>query len=158
VWKNTTHDYTGICHYRRRFESEMALVPLIKDETDVVLPLPFVVDGNLRTYYSHWGYDEYYAVMLEVVKACYREYYDTACWCAKHIVFIPNNICIAKREVLDEYCSFLFGVIDEVERRVSAMKIKKQTRCWLSEHVTTIFFMKYMKEHPVAFANLRRIW
>jgi hypothetical protein len=158
VWKNTKHKYTGICHYRRRFESDIALAPLLKGETEVVLPLPFVVSPNLRTYYSNCGYDEYYAVMLEVVEECYGEYYDTARWCAEHIVFIPNNICIAKREVLDDYCSFLFGVVDEVERRVALMDIRKQTRCWLSEHVTTIYFMKYMKEHPVVFANLLRIW
>jgi hypothetical protein len=133
-------------------------MPLIKGETDVVLPLPFVIGGNLRVYYSHFGYDEYYAEMLEVIKDLYSEYYDIACWGASHLVFIPNNICIARREVLDDYCRFLFGVVDETERRINAKVTRKQTRCWLSEHVTTIYFLKYMREHPVAFSNLKKLW
>jgi hypothetical protein len=158
VWKNTSHDYTGICHYRRRFESEIALLPLLEDKTDVVLPLPFVVGQDLRTYYQHWGYDEYYAMMLEVIRERFADYYETACWCANHIVFLPNNICITKRAVLEEYCAFLFGVINEVEVRIKTTDIRKQNRCWLSEHVTTVYFMHYLKSHPVYFAKLKRIW
>lgn len=158
VWKNTKHEYSGICHYRRRFESEIALVPLIEDTADVILPLPFVVGNSLAVYYQHWGEKEYYEEMIRVIQERYPDYYESACWCASHIVFIPNNICIARRDILNEYCLFLFGVIDEVEKRMKRASGKKQSRCWLSEHVTTIYFMTHLKQYRIAFANLKRVW
>lgn len=158
VWKNTNHPYSGICHYRRRFESNIALEPLMADKADVVLPLPFVIYRNLKSYYLHWGEESYYDVMLEVIKDIRQDYYETALWCASHIVFIPNNICIARRDIFDDYCEFIFDVIDEVERRMLKKTCPKQKRCWLSEHVTTIYFMKHLKDYRIIFSNLRRYW
>ena len=158
VWKNTKHAYSGICHYRRRFESEIALVPIIEHTADVILPLPFVVGDSLAVYYQHWGEKAYYEEMLRVIGELFPDYYEMACWCATHIVFIPNNICIARRDILDEYCRLLFGVVDEVERRMEAYPGRKQSRCWLSEHVTTIYFMANLRKYRIAFSNLKRAW
>ena len=96
--------------------------------------------------------------MLQVIGELFPSYYEAACWCTSHIVFIPNNICIARRDILNDYCLFLFGVIDEVERRMEKYSGKKQSRCWLSEHVTTIYFMAHLQEYRIAFSNLKRIW
>lgn len=158
VWKNTKHEYSGICHYRRRFESEIALQPLIDNTADVVLPLPFVVGNNLKVYYQHWGKRVYYEEMLQVIRELFPEYYTMACWCASHVVFIPNNICIARRDIFDAYCLFLFRVLYEVEKRMEYYSGEKQTRCWLSEHVTTIYFMAHINDYRIAFSNLKRIW
>lgn len=161
VWKNTNNKYSGICHYRRLFESDHALTPLIEGSADVVLPSPVIVYPNLRGYYLGWGLDIYYEVMLAVVKDGYADYYETACWCAEHNLFIPNNICIAKREILDDYCNFLFGVLFEVEARMKKMDTQKQKRCWLSEHVSTIYFMKRIlveKDFRYSFADIVRYW
>lgn len=158
VWKNTDEEYTGICHYRRHFESDIVLEPILRGEADIILPLPFVVGNDLYTYYQKWGVKEYYDEMLNVIKDLYQDYYQTAKWCASHIVFIPNNICITNREILDNYCSFLFGVLDEVEKRMDRKDAKKQKRCWLSEHVSTIFFMQCIKHCNIAFGNLIRYW
>lgn len=158
VWKNTAYEFSGICHYRRRFESEIALLPLIKNEADVVLPLPFVVGNNLRIYYQHWGESSYYEVMLKVIEKKYPDYYETACSCVSHPVFFPNNICIARKDVLDEYCSFLFDVIFSVENEMTGRRGKKQKRCWLSEHVSTIYFMHHMNDYRMYFSKIKRCW
>lgn len=158
VWKNTDFQYTGICHYRRRFESDIVLEPIISGDADILLPLPFVIGHNMYTYYQYCGLKEYFDEMLKVVEEMYPDFYETAMWCTKHVVFIPNNICITNRDILDEYCSFLFGVIDEVEKRMSKRDTEKQKRCWLSEHVSTIFFMNCINRYRVAFGNLIRFW
>lgn len=158
VWKNTDTPYSGICHYRRQFESDIALAPVIDGMADVVLPLPFVVGGSLEEYYLHWGERAYYEEMLAVIQHKFPDYYDCAEWCKTHIIFIPNNICIARREILNDYCSFLFGVIDEVEERMRSYDGKKQSRCWLSEHVSTIYFVRHLRDYRTVFANLKRYW
>ncbi len=161
VWKNTDHKYSGICHYRRLFESDHALTPLIEGTADVILPSPAIVYPDLKGYYLGWGLEVYYVVMLAVIRENYADYYETACWCAGHNVFIPNNICIADREILDDYCRFLFGVLFEVEERIEGMDTEKQKRCWLSEHVSTIYFMKRIREDAdfrYCFADIVRYW
>ena len=117
-----------------------------------------MVGNNLEIYYQHWGEKAYYHEMIEVIKDLFPDYFETACWCATHIIFIPNNICIARKDILNEYCWFLFGVIDEVERRMENYPGKKQSRCWLSEHVTTIYFITKLNKYRIAFSNLKRVW
>lgn len=161
IWKNTDHKYSGICHYRRLFESDHALMPLVEGTADVVLPSPAIVYPDLRGYYLGWGLAHYYETMLEVVRESCSDYYETACWCAEHNLFIPNNICIADREILDDYCSFLFGVLFEVEARIEKTDTERQKRCWLSEHVSTIYFMKRIREDTdfrYSFSDIVRYW
>lgn len=158
LWKNTNLDYSGICHYRRQFESDVVWKYLWEDKADVILPTPALVYPDLAGYYLNWGEKAYYEMMLQVVKEKYFEYYETALWCAKHPIFYPNNIFIAKREILEDYCKFAFSVIDEVEERMKTYEGAKQKRCWLSEHVTTIYFMKHYKDYRVVFSNLKRYW
>ena len=136
-------------------------MPLVEGTADVVLPSPAIVYPDLRGYYLGWGLEVYYEVMLAVIKECYADYYETACWCAGHNLFIPNNICIANREILDDYCRFLFGVLFEVEERIERMDTQKQKRCWLSEHVSTIYFLKRIREDAdfrYSFSDIVRYW
>lgn len=158
LWKNTNLDYSGICHYRRQFESDIVWKYLWEDEADAVLPMPALVYPDLSGYYLNWGEKAYYEMMLQVIKEKHPEYYETACWCAKHPIFYPNNIFIAKREIVESYCEFAFSVIDEVEERMKDYEGTKQKRCWLSEHVTTIYFMKHHEDYRIIFSNLKRYW
>ena len=158
LWKNTNLDYSGICHYRRQFESDVVWKYLWEEKADVILPMPALVYPDLEGYYLNWGEKAYYEMMLQVVKEKYSEYYETALWCAKHPIFYPNNIFIAKRKILEDYCEFAFSVIDEVEECMKNYEGIKQKRCWLSEHVTTIYFMKHHEDYKIFFSNLKRYW
>lgn len=158
LWKNTKLDYSGICHYRRQFESDIVWKYLWEDKADVILPMPALVYPDLSGYYLNWGEKSYYNMMLQVVKDKQPEYYETALWCAKHPIFYPNNIFISKREILEDYCEFVFSVIDEVEERMETYEGAKQKRCWLSEHVTTIYFIKHHNDYRIMFSNLKRYW
>lgn len=158
LWKNTDIRFSGICHYRRQFESDIALQPLLDGIADVILPMPAIVYPDLKGYYRNWGEESYYEMMLQVVEELEPDYYETAVWCAEHEIFYPNNIFIAKREIVENYCQFAFKVLDEVEHRMQNRDDKKQKRCWLSEHVTTIYFMKHVRDYKIVFSNLKRYW
>lgn len=161
IWKNTNYEYSGICHYRRMFESDVAFRPILEEQADVVLASPCIVYPDLKEYYLGWGEKVYYEEMLKVLSEFYPDYYDTACWCADHPIFIPYNISILKREVLEEYCEFMFKILFEVEERINKLDVQKQKRCWLSEHVSTIYFMhhlKVMKDYKIYFSDIVRYW
>jgi len=158
LWKNTNWDYSGICHYRRVFESDIVWNYILEGEADVILPMPALVYPDLAGYYLNWGEKTYYETMLRVIKEKQPSYYEAARWCAEHPIFYPNNIFIAKRKILEDYCEFAFSVIDEVEARMKDYAGTKQKRCWLSEHVTTIYFMAHHDDYKIVFSNLRRYW
>lgn len=158
LWKNTKWDYSGICHYRRQFESDVVWKYILNGEADVILPMPALVYPDLQGYYLNWGKEIYYKTMFQVIKEQHPDYYKTAVWCAEHPIFYPNNIFIAKRKILEDYCEFAFSVIDEVEERMKDYEGEKQKRCWLSEHVTTIYFMEHHFDYKIVFSNLQRYW
>ncbi len=158
IWKNTAHQFSGICHYRRQFESDVALQPLLEGRADVIMPVPAIVYPDLEGYYRNWGEEEYYRTMLQVIEEWKPSYYETAMWCAKHEIFYPNNIFIAKREIMEDYCQFAFPILMEVESRMERRQGKKQKRCWLSEHVTTVYFIKHCRDYRIVFSNLKRYW
>lgn len=161
IWKNTDYEYSGICHYRRIFESDHAFRPILEGKADAVLASPCLVYPDLEKYYLGWGEESYYKEMLQVVKEFYPDYHRTALWCAAHPVFIPYNISILKREVLENYCGFLFRVIFEVEDRMGKRDVPRQKRCWLSEHVSTIYFMHHLmevKDYRIYFSDVVRYW
>lgn len=158
LWKNTDISFSGICHYRRQFEADVVLQPLLEGTADVILPMPAIVYPDLRGYYKNWGEESYYETMLQVVEEQEPDYAETAAWCAEHEIFYPNNIFIAKREIVEDYCKFAFKILDEVERRMQGREGRKQKRCWLSEHVTTVYFMKHCRDYRIVFSNLKRYW
>lgn len=158
LWKNTSWDFSGICHYRRQFESDVVIQYLTENKADIILPMPTVVYPDLQRYYLNWGEPEYYDILLKVIRELEPEYYETAIWCAEHEIFIPNNIFIMKRDILEDYCRFAFRIIDEVELRMSLKTGAKQKRCWESEHVSTIYFMNNMDRFRIFFSNLKRYW
>ncbi len=158
LWKNTNIPFSGICHYRREFESDVVLQLLLDGRADVALPMPAIVYPDLKGYYKNWGVEAYYNVMLETIREMEPDYYETAVWCSEHEIFYPNNIFIARRDILEDYCQFSFRILDEVEYRMQKRDGEKQKRCWLSEHVTTIYFMKHCRDYRIVFSNLKRYW
>lgn len=132
IWKHDISDVVGICHYRRYF-SKFALDPnpkyyipydklaSILEDKDIILPEPFfwrkhtVATGY---YEAGQGREKDLETVRQVVQEKYPEYlrvYDdvlssqSASYC---------NMMVSKKAVFDSYCSWLFDILFEVEKRV----------------------------------------
>ena len=130
AWKNVKADYIGLDHYRRHFASgrigskknrvaTQAYLDHFITRYDVILPRKrhYFIETN-RSQYIHAHHKEDLDVLETVLKEKYPKimpYYEKDMEKTSGHKF---NMFIMKYDVLSSYCSFLFDVLFEVEKRL----------------------------------------
>ncbi|MBR1654217.1 MAG: DUF4422 domain-containing protein [Clostridia bacterium] len=139
AWKNLDADYIGLVHYRRyftinkkryktkyeKFKNVLSLEEadnLLK-ETDIILSKKrrYYIE-NLYSHYKHTMYIEPLDVTEEIIKEKYPEYFDEFKKLHKRTSAHMFNMFIMKKEILDDYCNWLFDILFELEKRVDNSK------------------------------------
>lgn len=130
AWKNLSADYVGLAHYRRHFSlkksgdkwdgilTSLQAEQLLKDH-DVILP-------RRRNYFVENIYDQYVHAhpaegldtALELAAQHGEAYARAAEGLKKRTWNHCFNMFIMKKEIFDGYCTWLFDILFEVERRV----------------------------------------
>lgn len=131
AWKNLDEDYIGLAHYRRHFTTKNAKgtdrervlngrqLKILLHENDILLPKP-------RNYYIETNYSQYvhahHAIDLdttrEILVEKYPDYvaaYDAS---MKRTIGHRFNMFIMKKNKFDEYCTWLFDILFELENRL----------------------------------------
>ena len=131
AWKNLESDYIGVAHYRRHFALErfhrdtkqriltMAQAQELLRKTDVVLPTPrnYFIETNYSQY-AHAHHAEDLDCTRQILAERHSEYLDAYDRSMKQTVGHRFNMFIMKRELLDSYCTWLFDVLFELEKRL----------------------------------------
>ena len=122
VWKNVkTSDYVGICHYRRYFCTEEGRIFSEKDYLSILNDYDIIISKKLKLNFSYFdGYDGDYNIFDlittgEVIRQKYPEYYDNFERLVHGNGTYFANMMVAKKDVYDEYCEWLFSIFEEVE-------------------------------------------
>lgn len=130
AWKNLDAEYIGLAHYRRNFVSKKGKnkfecimskekVDKILDNTDVILPKRRKL--YIETIYSHYKHTMYVEPLDETRKIIkekcpeYLEFFDKKMKSRSGHMF---NMFIMKKEILNEYCEWLFDILFELEKRI----------------------------------------
>lgn len=135
AWKNLDADYIGLSHYRRhfsvkkhisnetdkKFESvldEKELMDILK-YTDVVVPKKrnYYIE-NLYSHYAHTMYIEPLDETRKIIEEKYPKYLEEFDKLHKRTSAHMFNMFIMKKEILDEYCTWLFDILFELEKRI----------------------------------------
>lgn len=148
AWKNCNARYKGLCHYRRVFdlESEKLKNILARTESvDAILPYPSIYYPDIQAEHVRYVKDSDWQAMcraLEEVAPDYFEYYRENF--QKEQFFYNFNMLIAKKEIFDDYCSFLFSVLERTEQLTVPRGWERNDRFagYLGENLTTIYFRK----------------
>ena len=130
AWKNLDADYLGLAHYRRHFSlkpkknkwasilKQRELEPLLAD-CDVILPKPR--DYFIETNYSQYAH-AHHAIDLDTTRTIllekYPEYITVYDDYMKRTTGHRFNMFIMKKSYFDAYCTWLFDVLFELERRL----------------------------------------
>lgn len=139
AWKNLDADYKGLVHYRRYFtkakripkkEDEKFKIVLTKKEAEEILEKTDVILPKKRNYYiedlySHYKHTMYIEPLDEtrkIIEEKYPEYLEEFDKLHKRTSAHVFNMFIMKKEILDEYCTWLFGILFELEKRIDASK------------------------------------
>ncbi len=124
LWKNMSCDTIGICHYRRYFVHEENLLPK-EDIENIISQFPIIVpcslkvpDLNVYEQYKREHYAKDLLLCRDVISEKYPAYLPAFDY-AMSISFITYaNMWITKKEIFNRYCTWLFDILFEVEKRV----------------------------------------
>lgn len=116
LWKNyTLKDYVGICHYRRYF-SFMDDIPNMDEifkDYDVILPTPFALGNTVYQQYASCHSIKDIDLMLDIIRLYFPQYLDDANEVMRNNMLYPCNIFIMRKDDFNDYCEFIFSVIDK---------------------------------------------
>lgn len=131
AWKHLDADYIGLVHYRRYLSlhkkgGEPLNSVLSTDELSELFPKYRIVVPKRRHYmietlyshYKHTHYEEHLVTTRDIIaEQCpeYLEDYDQVSSQTSGHMF---NMMIMTRELLDAYCTWLFHILFELERRL----------------------------------------
>lgn len=155
IWKNDRSDYAGLSHYRRRFRlSEEEIEKVILSGIDVLVTVPVINFNTVRGQYALDHDPRDWDIMLEAVESLYPEYVAAADAVQKGSYYYAYNMFIARKEVLDTYCKWLFDILDYCEERISEKDNIYQERYagFLAERLLTIFFT-HNRQYKLAIAE-----
>ena len=146
AWKHSNADYKGLCHYRRIFDiSDEQMKELLekKSEWDVILPYPSIHYPNISTQHSRYINEADWNAMLQALKETVPGYYDKFEGIFQQQFFYNFNMLIARREVFDDYCAFLFSVLGRTEELTMPRGWERADRFagYLGENLTTLYFI-----------------
>ena len=138
-WKNLDADYMGLVHYRRYFsitrkipkETEKKMDCILKqqeienilDNVDIILPQKR--NYYIETLYSHYKNTMYVEPLDEtkkIIEEKYPEYLEEFDKLHRRTSGHMFNMFIMKKEVLNEYCTWIFDILFELEKRIDVTK------------------------------------
>ena len=125
VWKNYTgSENVGICHYRRFLVNDAGKL-FTQGEIEALLGRYDLITTKTLTmrypYYDGFSHNHNLKDLetaLSVIKEMYPDYYDTLEKMIHERQTWFGNIMICKKTLYDEYCSWLFPIFFEMEKRI----------------------------------------
>lgn len=130
AWKNLKADYVGLVHYRRHFsiknrrgfENVLTKKELEPYLGNVKVFIPRKRKYYIETLYSHYEHTHYASQLDEtrkVIEEKYPEYVGSYDKVVKQTYGYMFNMMIMDKELLNDYCSWLFDILFEVQKRVN---------------------------------------
>lgn len=149
LWKNYDEaDYIGICHYRRYLINESGSIFNESQLKELLLKYDMITTKLLtlpNSYYKGFSANHHIKDLIttgEIIKEKYPEYFDTF----QKLVHGPHtyfgNILITSKEMYDRYCTWLFDILFEVQRRTDLTGYngyQKRLFGFLSEFLQTVW-------------------
>ena len=136
-WKNVQAETLGLVHYRRHFAGNLPFVCNGKkfkildgaaaekylQSVDILLPAKrkYYIE-TLYSHYEHTMFVEPLDVTGQIVQELYPEYFAEFCRLKQRRSAHMFNMFVARSEVADSYCKWLFGILAELEKRVEVLK------------------------------------
>lgn len=135
AWKNVEADYIGLVHYRRHFavRKEKNVWKCVLEYSDIeqYLGKIKVFTPNKRKYYietlySHYAHTHYSNQLDEtrlIIEEIYPEFVDSYDKVMNQTYGYMFNMMIMEKELMNEYCTWLFDILFELGKRVDMSRL-----------------------------------
>ena len=137
AWKNLPNDYLGLIHYRRFFsvksrterkKNPLETLYLTREEASQLLSQYDVIVPSKRNYYietlySHYAHTlhaKHLDVTREIIAEKCGEFLGSFDAVMKQHGAYMFNMFIMSKELVNNYCSWLFPILFELEKRIPA--------------------------------------
>lgn len=166
-WKNLNFDALGLVHYRRylSLNKKKSLDAVLTEQQaqdllqqyDIILPQKrnYYIETN-ESHYLHAHENEPFNVMRKVIQEDYPEYADAFETVMKRTWAHMFNMFIMKKQPLDEYLNWMFGVLHKVEAQIDISNYstyEQRVYGFLSELLLDVWLIKHTqyKTHDVKY-------
>lgn len=165
MWKNrlveeqdSFHAYYGLAHYRRHLNlTEDDLFRLVDNDIDVVLPYPMPYEPNIGAHHERYLSDAEWQAVLTALAELQPEYAAAFSDVLELEYFYNYNVIIAKGNVLDDYCKWLFPLLFRIEEINDPDGSKKPNRYmgYVGETLETLYFMYHKEDLRIAHSGCK---
>ncbi len=124
IWKNRHEDYKGLVHYRRYFMRGKDILcqedirTLLADYEAILPPHEILREDAWHEFALHSGHEKDLVLLrraVETIDPAYLPAFD--CVMEGNRLHLYNMI-IAREEIFDAYCAWLFAVLFELEQHI----------------------------------------
>lgn len=152
IWRNRLlppsaaeeNEYYGLAHYRRILElTEDDELRLTGNDVDAVLPYPMPYEPDIEAHHSRYLTADDWSALRSAVSKLYPEYADFFPKILKQKYLYNYNIMLARKRVLEEYCNWLFPILEELEESSVPRGADRADRYvgYAGESLATLYFM-----------------
>lgn len=177
AWRNLKCDYIGLCHYRRYFGStnsgsdiaskhqailHRADYEKLLQQHDVILPKKrnYYIE-TVRSQYEHAHNKRDLDEVEKIISEQYTEYLSSFTTVMKRRELHILNMFVMKKDLFDEYCSWLFDILFQLEKRIDISQYDAyQARVYgfLGERLFNVWLEnKHLKTCDVEIVNLEPV-
>lgn len=135
---------------------------MAESHIDVILTVPMLNFPDVRTVYIHDHIEEDWNIMMRAIADLAPDYYETAQVVQNGVYYYAYNMLIARREILNDYCEWLFPILSYCEERCSGGAGREHRDSYqnryigfLSERLMTVYFLYHEKRYRIVHAGKR---
>lgn len=164
IWKNKLclenqkdiFQYYGLFQYRRTLAlSEDDILRLADNEVDVVLPYPMPYEPDIEEHHKRYISDEDWQSVLAALGELQPEYVKAFQQIFRQQYLYNYNILVARKNVLLDYCKWLFPILERIEQ-ISVPKGNERADRYIGyigESLSTLYFMYNRKKLNITHAG-----
>lgn len=142
---NEAGQYFGLCQYRRGFElGNDDLLKLVDNSVDAVLPYPLPYEPDINAHHERYIKEKDWKAVLQAIEELQPEYAAVFPEILGQQYLYNYNLILAKKNVLREYCEWLFPIFFRTEELSIPKGSMRNDRYigYLGETLETLYFMK----------------
>lgn len=146
IWKNVVDcEYVGLCHYRRYFAVDITEgnIDQLIQGADVILVEPSYYIDSVYSYFAKYVGAENMTILSLVMKKLCPDYYETLQTICDGVKFHPFNMLICKKTIFDQYCEWIFEILEECEKYIKPAPYTNARRAlaYMAEMLTGVYFI-----------------
>ena len=135
----------GLCHYRRYFGVDVTdeNIDQLMQDVDVILVDPSYYVDSVYSYFAKFVGAENMTILSLVMKKFCPDYYETLQTICDGVKFHPFNMLICRKPLFDQYCEWIFEILEECEKYIKPAPYTnaRRTLAYMAEMLTGVYFI-----------------